>query len=34
MQTMKVRIEGKVPLLMHSNQSANPLNIYSKALME
>ena len=32
MQTMKVRIEGKVPLLMHSNQSANPLNIYSKAL--
>jgi hypothetical protein len=32
MQTMKVRIDGKVPLLMHCNQMANPLNVYSRAI--
>jgi hypothetical protein len=31
MKTMKVRIDGKVPLLMHNNQSANPLNMYARA---
>jgi hypothetical protein len=32
MQSIKVRAEGKVPLLMHSNQMANPLNVYSRAI--
>lgn len=32
METVKIRVEGKVPLLMHSNQMANPLNVYSRAI--
>jgi len=32
MKQMKVKIVGKVPLLMHGNQCANPLNMYAKAL--
>jgi hypothetical protein len=32
MQTLRVRAEGKVPLLMHCNQMANPLNVYSRAM--
>ena len=32
METIKIRVEGKVPLLMHSNQMANPLNVYSRAI--
>lgn len=32
MQQVKIRIEGKVPLLMHNNQTANPLNVYTKAI--
>lgn len=32
MQTMKVRVEGKIPMLMHCNQMANPLNVYSRAV--
>ena len=32
MQTLKVRIEGKVPLLLHCNQMANPLNVYCRAV--
>jgi hypothetical protein len=32
MNVMKVRCEGKVPLLMHCNQMANPLNVYYRAV--
>ena len=32
METMKLNVIGIAPLLMHNNQTANPLNHYAKAL--
>jgi hypothetical protein len=32
MQTLKLRLKGIAPLLIHNNQAANPLNIYAKSL--
>jgi hypothetical protein len=34
MDTVKVRITGKTPLLMHSSQLANPFNKYAKQLAD
>ena len=32
MRSMLVTIQGRLPLLMHSSQTANPMNIYTKAI--
>jgi hypothetical protein len=34
LQTLKVLIEGKSPLLMHNGQTANPTNTYAKRMKE
>lgn len=31
-ETMKLRLTGIAPLLMHDNKAANPLNPYAKAM--
>ena len=32
MEELRVRLNGQVPILLHNNQAANPLNAYAKAL--